>query len=219
MPAAGGNFPLVYVTQEIFGVHEHIKDLCRRFAKLGYMAVSGELYARQGDVSKLSDYKDILAIVGKVPDAQVIGDIDGAVAWARKNGAHASKLGITGFCWGGRITWMYSAHNPAVGAGVAWYGPLVGQASELKPKNPIDIAATLKVPVLGLYGGADPGITADAVEQMRAALKKAGSASEIIVYPDTPHGFNADYRPSYRKEQAADGWNRLQAWFKKYGVA
>ncbi len=219
MPATGSNFPLVIVVQEIFGVHEHIKDMCRRFAKLGYMAVSGELYARQGDVSKLTDYKDILAIVGKVPDAQVMSDIDAEVAWARKNGAHASKLGITGFCWGGRITWMYSAHNPSVGAAVAWYGPLVGAPSELKPSNPIDIAPMLKVPVLGLYGGADPGITADAVEKMRAALKAAGSASDIIVYPDTPHGFNADYRPSYRKEQAEDGWKRLQAWFKKYGVA
>jgi carboxymethylenebutenolidase len=219
MPASGSNFPLVIVVQEIFGVHEHIKDMCRRFAKLGYMAVAPELYARQGDVSKISDYKDIMPIVAKVPDAQVMSDIDSAVAWARKNGAHASKLGITGFCWGGRIVWMYSAHNPKVGAGVAWYGPLVGATSELKPAHPIDIAATLKVPVLGLYGGADPGITQDAVEKMRAALKAAGSQSEIIVYPDTPHGFNADYRPTYRKEQAEDGWKRLQAWFRKYGVA
>jgi carboxymethylenebutenolidase len=219
MPATGRNFPLVLVVQEIFGVHEHIKDMCRRFAKLGYMAMSSELYARQGDVSKLTDFKDILAIVGKVPDAQVMSDLDATVTWARSNGAHVSKLGVTGFCWGGRITWMYCAHNPGVGAGVAWYGPLVGKASELKPTNPIDIAATLRVPVLGLYGGADTGITAEAVEQMRAALKAAGSPSEIIVYPDTPHGFNADYRPSYRPEQAKDGWNRLQAWFKKYGVA
>jgi carboxymethylenebutenolidase len=219
MPATGKDFPLVVVVQEIFGVHEHIKDMCRRFAKLGYMAVSGELYARQGDVSKLTDYKDILAIVGKVPDAQVMSDIDSEVAWARRNGAHASKLAITGFCWGGRITWMYSAHNPGVGAAVAWYGPLVGAPTDLKPQNPIDIAATLKVPVLGLYGGADAGITQEAVEQMRAALKAAGSPSEIIVYPDTPHGFNADYRPSYRPEQAKDGWKRLQEWFRKYGVA
>jgi carboxymethylenebutenolidase len=219
MPATGRDFPLVIVVQEIFGVHEHIKDMCRRFAKLGYMAVTGELYARQGDVSRLTDFKDILAIVGKVPDAQVMSDIDSEVAWARKNGAHASKLGVTGFCWGGRITWMYSAHNPGVGAAVAWYGPLVGEPTDLKPKNPIDIAATLKVPVLGLYGGADAGITQEAVEKMRAALKAAGSPSEIIVYPDTPHGFNADYRPSYRPEQAKDGWKRLQEWFKKYGVA
>ncbi len=219
MPATGRNFPLVLVVQEIFGVHEHIKDICRRFAKLGYIAVAPELYARQGNVSKLTEIKDILAIVGKVPDVQVMGDLDAAVAWARGNGASASKLGITGFCWGGRITWMYCAHNPTVGAGVAWYGPLVGQPSELKPKNPVDIAATLKVPVLGLYGGADPGITQEAVEQMRAALKAAGGASEIIVYPETPHGFNADYRPSYRPEAAKDGWKRLQEWFKKYGVA
>jgi carboxymethylenebutenolidase len=221
MPATGGTFPLVLVIQEIFGVHEHIKDMCRRFAKLGYLAIAPALYARQGDVSRLSDMKDIMNIVGKVPDAQVMSDLDATVAWAwaRGNGAYQKKFGVTGFCWGGRITWMYCAHNPGAGAGVAWYGPLTGKTSELKPKNPIDIAATLKVPVLGLYGGADQGIPQESVEQMRAALKAAGSPSEIVVYPDTPHGFNADYRPSYRPEHAKNGWMLLQAWFKKYGVA
>ena len=220
MPANAKNAPLVLVVQEIFGVHEHIKDVCRRFGKLGYIAVAPELYARQGDVSKMTDNKQIFAeVVNKVPDAQVMGDLDAAVAWARKNGAHASKLGITGFCWGGRITWLYAAHNPAVGAGVAWYGPIIRDVNALTPKHPIDIAATLKTPVLGLYGGADAGIPNDTVDKMRAALKAAGNPSEIITYPDTPHAFHADYRPSYRKEQAADGWKRLQDWFKKHGVA
>ncbi|HZP92145.1 MAG TPA: dienelactone hydrolase family protein [Burkholderiales bacterium] len=216
MPAEGRNFPLVLVVQEIFGVHEHIRDICRRLAKLGYMAVAPELYTREGDVSKLSDMKEIFAVVEKVPDAQVMSDLDAAVGWARHNGAHPAKLGVTGFCWGGRIVWLYCAHNPSVAAGVAWYGRLVGQPSELRPTYPIDVAPTLKVPVLGLYGGADAGIPVESVEQMRAALKKAGNASEIVVYPDTPHAFFADYRPSYRKEQAQDGWKRLQAWFRKY---
>ena len=219
MPATGRDFPLMLVVQEIFGVHEHIKDVCRRFAKLGYVAVSPELYARQGDVSRLTDFKDIIAVVAKVADSQVMGDLDAAAAWARNNGGHATRLGITGFCWSGRIVWLYCAHNPQVGAGVAWYGSLVGTPNDMKPTNPIDIAATLKVPVLGLYGGADRGITMETVEQMRAALKGAGSPSEIIVYPDAPHGFHADYRPSYRKEAAEDGWKRMQAWFRKYRVA
>ena len=220
MPANARNAPLVLVVQEIFGVHEHIKDVCRRFGKLGYMAVAPELYARQGDVSKMTDNKQIFAeVVSKVPDAQVMSDLDAAVAWARKSGAHASKLGITGFCWGGRITWLYAAHNPSVTAAVAWYGRVVGDSTAMTPRHPIDIAATLKTPVLGLYGGADAGIPNDTVDKMRAALKAAGNSSEIITYPDTPHAFHADYRPSYRKEQAADGWKRLQEWFRKYGVA
>ena len=218
MPGGGKNLPLVLVVQEIFGVHEHIRDVCRRLAKLGYMAVAPELYTREGDVSKLSDMKEIFAVVEKVPDAQVMSDLDAAVGWARHNGAHPAKLGVTGFCWGGRIVWLYCAHNPSVTAGVAWYGRLVGQTSELRPTYPIDVAPTLKVPVLGLYGGADASIPVDSVEQMRAALKKAGNPSEIVVYPDTPHAFFADYRPSYRREQAQDGWKRLQAWFRKYDL-
>src|SRR5713226_746759 len=215
MPDKGGPFPVVLVVQEIFGVHEHIKDICRRFAKLGYLAVAPELYARQGDVSKLSDINEIREkVVSKVPDAQVMADLDATVAWAKESGeGNVEKLGITGFCWGGRIVWLYAAHNPKLKAGVAWYGRLVGKASELQPKHPLDVAASLKVPVLGLYGADDQGILLDTVEQMRTALKAAGNPSEIVVYPNTPHGFHADYRASYRKEQAEDGWKRLQAWF------
>ncbi|MEW6298181.1 MAG: dienelactone hydrolase family protein [Thermodesulfobacteriota bacterium] len=221
MPATGGPFPVVLVVQEIFGVHDHIKDICRRFAKLGYLAVAPELYARQGDVSQMSDINEIVSkVVAKVPDAQVMADLDATVKWAKESGkGDVSRLGITGFCWGGRVVWLYAAHSPQLKAGVAWYGRLVGQPSELLPQHPIDVAAELKAPVLGLYGGADSGIPNDTVEQMRAALKAAGSPSEIVLYPDTPHGFFADYRQSYRKEQAEDGWKRLLAWFKKYGVA
>lgn len=216
MPATGRDFPLLLVVQEIFGVHEHIRDVCRRLAKLGYMAVAPELYARQGDVSKLTDMKEIFAIVEKVPDAQVMRDLDDTMSWARKNGANATQLGITGFCWGGRIVWLYCAHNPMVAAGVAWYGRLEGQANDLRPTFPIDIAPTLKVPVLGLYGAADTGISQQSVEKMREKLKSANSKSQIIVYPDTPHAFFADYRPSYRKEAAEDGWKKLQEWFKTW---
>ncbi len=219
MPAGGRNLPTVLVVQEIFGVHEHIKDVCRRFAKEGYLAIAPELYARQGDVSKLKEINEIFAVVNKVPDAQVMSDLDATAAWAAKNGGNADKMGVTGFCWGGRITWMYAAHNPRLKAAVAWYGGLVRPATEMTPTHPIDIAATLKVPVLGLYGGADTGIPADTVEKMRDALKAAGSVSEIVVYADTPHGFHADYRPSYRPGEANDGWKRLMGWFIKYGVA
>jgi carboxymethylenebutenolidase len=221
MPDSGKHFPTVLVVQEIFGVHEHIKDICRRFAKLGHIAIAPELYARQGDVSKISAISDVIKnVVSKVPDAQVMSDLDATVAWAEKDGhADTAKLGVTGFCWGGRITWLYSAHNPKVKAGAAWYGGLVGQASDLRPKHPVDIAPDLKVPVLGLYGGKDQGIPLDTVEKMREALKKSSSHSEIIVYPDAPHGFHADYRESYRAEAAADAWKKLNEWFKKHGAA
>ena len=219
MPKDGKNLPTVLVVQEIFGVHEHLRDICRRFAKEGYLAVAPELYARQGDVSKLKEIKDIFAVASKVPDSQVMADLDATFAWAEKNGGNASKVAVTGFCWGGRITWMYAAHNPRLKAGVAWYGGLVRPASPLSPTHPIDIAPTLKVPVLGLYGDADTGIPFDTVEKMREALKQAGSASEIVLYDDTPHGFYADYRPSYRPNEANDGWKRLMAWFRKYGAA
>ena len=220
MPASGGPFPVVLVVQEIFGVHEHIKDVCRRFAKLGYLAIAPELYARQGEVSKLASIEDIRPIVAKVPDEQVMQDLDAAAAWAKLSGkGDAKRLSVTGFCWGGRIVWLYAAHNPELKAGVAWYGRLAGPAAPLQPKNPIDLVANLKAPVLGLYGGADGGIPNDSVEQMREALKKAGKKGDIVLYPDTPHGFHADYRPSYRKEQAEDGWKRLQAWFKANGAA
>ena len=220
LPASGGPFPVVLVVQEIFGVHEHIKDVCRRFAKLGYLAVAPELYARQGDVSQMAEINEIVTkVVAKVPDAQVMADLDATVNWAEKSGkGDANRLGITGFCWGGRIVWLYAAHSARLKAGVAWYGRLVGQTSDLTPKFPLDLVSALKAPVLGLYGGADSGIPNETVEQMRAALQAAGSPSQIVLYPDTPHGFYADYRPSYRKEQAQDGWKRLQEWFKKYGA-
>lgn len=219
MPSQGRLFPVALVVQEIFGVHEHIKDVCRRLAKLGYMAVAPELYARQGNVSKLSDIEEIRKVVSKVPDAQVMADLDAAVAWVKASAqGNVEKLGITGFCWGGRIVWLYAEHSAQLRAGVAWYGRLVGKASELQPKHPIDIAARLKAPVLGLYGGNDQGIPLETVEQMRTELKAANSSSSIIVYPDAPHAFYADYRASYRKEPAEDGWRRLQAWFKKHDV-
>ncbi len=221
MPDTGKGFPTVLVVQEIFGVHEHIKDLCRRFAKAGYFAVAPEMYARQGDVSKLASIPDIIAkVVSKVPDSQVMSDLDATVAWARRSGkANTGKLAITGFCWGGRIVWLYSAHNPKLKAGAAWYGRLAGQPNEMTPKNPIDVAAQLHAPILGLYGGKDHGIPLDSVEKMREALKAAGKTSSgIIVYPDAQHGFNADYRPSYGKRDAEDAWGKLLAHFKKHGV-
>jgi carboxymethylenebutenolidase len=218
-PAAGGPFPTVLVVQEIFGVHEHIRDVTRRFAKLGYYAIAPELYARQGDVSQLTDMQEIFAIVNQVPDAQVMSDLDAALAYAKGDGADGERLGITGFCWGGRIVWLYSAHNPQVDAGVAWYGPLAGDPSDLKPTNPVDIAGDLKVPVLGLYAGGDTFITAEHVEAMRAALSGGGSGSEIVVVPDVQHGFHADYRPTYNETAAKEGWARLLDWFKAHGVA
>ena len=220
-PDKGGPFPTVLVVQEIFGVHEHIKDVCRRLAKVGYLAVAPELYARQGDVSKL-DREGIMKVVARVPDAQVMADLDAAVEWARRDGkGDTAKLGITGFCWGGRVVWLYAAHNPNLKAGVAWYGRLsgAGKATELQPKYPIDLAAEVKAPVLGLYGEKDAGIPVKDVEAMRDALKKTGKPGEIVLYPDAPHAFFADYRPSYKRDAAEDGWKRMQDWFKKYGVA
>ena len=219
MPEGGKHLGTVLVVQEIFGVHEHIKDICRRLAKSGYLAVAPELYARQGDVSKLTDINQIIPIVNKVPDAQVMSDLDAAAAWAAANGGDPAKLAVTGFCWGGRITWLYAAHNQKVKAGVAWYGRVVGQPSENTPKHPIDLVKDINAPVLGLYGGADAGIPNDTVDRMREALKAAGKKSEIVTYPDTPHGFNADYRPTYRKQAAEDGWKRLLDWFRRNGVA
>ena len=220
MPATGSAFPVVLVVQEIFGVHEHIKDVCRRFAKEGYCAIAPELYARQGDVSKLTDYREIFAqVVSKVPDAQVMSDLDAAVAWAAKtNIGDPARVAVTGFCWGGRITWLYAAHNPRLKAGVAWYGRLSGQATELQPKYPLDVAADLKAPVLGLYGEKDSGIPLEDVEKMRAALAAAKQPSQIVVFPEAPHGFHADYRPSYREAAARDGWAQCLAWFRRNGV-
>ena len=220
MPAEGGPFATILVVQEVFGVHEHIKDICRRLAKAGYFAVAPALYARQGDVSQMTNIDDILKVVAKVPEPEVASDLDATVAWAGSTGkADTAKLGITGFCWGGRQVWLYCAHNPKVKAGVAWYGPLQRPKSEMTPVDPLDVVPQLKVPVLGLYGGADDGIPMTQIQAMQDALKAAGSPSEIVVYPDTPHGFNADYRASSRPEQAKDGWTRLLAWFKDHGVA
>ena len=223
MPAGRSNLPVVLVVSEIFGVHEHIADVARRFAKLGYLAIAPELFVRQGDAGSYGEIAKLVAeVVSKVPDAQVMGDLDASVAWARANGGDTSRLGITGFCWGGRITWLYDAHSPAVKAGVAWYGRLVGVPSASSPKNPVDVAASLHGPVLGLYGAEDTGIPQDSVEQMKKALAAGSDAarkSQFVVYPDAPHAFYADYRPSYRQDAAEDGWRRCLAWFKDHGVA
>jgi carboxymethylenebutenolidase len=219
MPAKAKAPATVLVIQEIFGVHEHIKDICRRFAKLGYYAIAPELYARQGDVSKLADIPQIMQVVAKVPDDQVWSDLDATAAFANTEKADTKKLGVTGFCWGGRQTWMYVAHNPDVRAGVAWYGPLAPAPTPGK-QNPVDVADKIKGRVLGLYGGKDGGIPLTAVEEMRAKLAAAGDTkSRIDVYPDAQHGFHADYRPSYDEAAAKDGWKKLQDWFKSHGVA
>ncbi len=222
-PEGKTNLPVVLVISEIFGVHEYVADTARRFAKLGYMAVAPELFIRQGDAKAYTEIPKLIAeVISKVPDAQVVQDLDATVKWIGANGGDTSKMGITGFCWGGRQVWLYTAHNPSIKAGVAWYGRLVGEATALSPKHPVDIAALLGGPVLGLYGGADTGIPAASIDQMKAALAagNAGAkASEFKVYPDAPHAFHADYRPSYRKEAAEDGWKRATAWFKQHGVA
>jgi carboxymethylenebutenolidase len=220
MPAGKTGAPVVLVISEIFGVHEYIADVARRFAKLGYLAIAPELFVRQGDAQSYGEVAKLLAeVVAKAPDKQLMGDLDAAVAWARANGGDTSRLGITGFCWGGRTTLMYAAHNPGVKAAVAWYGP-VARAYHPGDKTPLEVAGSIKGAVLGLYGAADGGIPNDTVEKMREALKAAGNnRSEFVLYPDTPHAFHADYRPSYRKEQAEDGWKRALAWFKANGVA
>ncbi len=219
-PASGGGFPVVLVVQEIFGVNEYIRDVCRRLGKEGYLAIAAELFVRQGEVSGMSDVGEILSrVVSKVPDAQVMADLDAAVDWARKSGGDASRLGITGFCWGGRIAWLYAAHNPGLRAGVAWYGRLAGDPDPRHPRHPVDVAAELKAPVLGLYGGQDQSIPPATVDQMREALRQAERRAEIAVYPEAGHAFHSDYRPSYRQAAAEDGWKRMLAWFRRYGVA
>lgn len=216
-PAGKTGLATVLVVQEIFGVHEHIKDVCRRFAKAGYLAIAPELFARQGDPSRHADIPSLIReVVSKVPDTQVLADLDATASWAAANGGSA-RLGITGFCWGGRITWLYAAHNPALRAGVAWYGRVVGEASPNTPRHPIDVAAQIRQPMLALYGAADSGIPNETIERMLAALKKGGNErSELVLYPDAPHAFHADYRPSYRKEAAQDGWKRALAWFGRH---
>lgn len=220
MPARGRSFPIVLVVQEIFGVHEHIKDLCRRLAKEGYCAVAPELYARQGDVSQIQDVQQIInTVVNKVPDAQVMGDLDATLAWAVRDSRGASdRVAITGFCWGGRIVWLYSAVSRNVKAGAAWYGRLEGEPTALTPKHPMDYAGGLKAPVIGFYAGKDTGIPRESVERMQIALKVIDDPSDIVVYPDAQHGFNADYRPSYSEADAKDAWQKMLAHFKKNGV-
>jgi carboxymethylenebutenolidase len=222
-PAGKTGLPVVLVLSEIFGVHDYIADTARRFARAGYLAIAPELFQRQGDAQSYGEMAKLISeVISKVPDAQVMGDLDATVKWAAANGGDVRKLAVTGFCWGGRQTWLYADHNKNVKAGVAWYGRLVGTQNELTPKNPIDIAANLAGPVLGLYGGADTGIPLDSVEKMKAALAvgdAAAKASKFVVYPEAPHAFHADYRPSYRKEAADDGWKRALEWFKANGVA
>jgi carboxymethylenebutenolidase len=219
-PAGKKNLPVILVVSEIFGVHEHIADVARRFAKQGYMALAPELFVRQGDPRKAASIADLQKdIISKTPDAQVMADLDAVVAWAAKHGGDIDRLGVTGFCWGGRITWLYAAHNPKVKAGVAWYGRLVGETTANTPRHPVDIAPTLKAPVLGLYGAKDTGIPLESIEKMKAALAKGTSKSVFHVYPDAGHAFNADYRPSYVEADAKDGFARALAWFKSHGVA
>jgi carboxymethylenebutenolidase len=221
MPAGGKTFPVVLLIQEIFGVHEHIKDVCRRFAKLGYMAIAPEMYARQGDVLGMSDIQQIIEkVVSKVPDAQVMSDLDATVAYAESTGrGDTSRLGITGFCWGGRAVWLYAAHSSKLKAGGAWYGQLIGLQNEYRTRTALDVAPELKAPVIGFYGGQDHGIPLDQVERMQRSLRDAGKESEILVYPDAGHGFFADYRPGYNESAAQDAWANLLEWFRKHGVA
>ena len=222
MPAGKTGLPVVLVISEVFGVHEYIADVARRFARLGYLAIAPDLFVRQGDAQSYGEVAKLLdEVVNRAPDAQVLADLDACVAWAGANGGDATRLGVTGFCWGGRITWLYAAHQSAVKAGVAWYGQLVGTPSALKPAHPIEVVGRLQAPVLGLYGDADAGIPMAAVERMKSALAGGNAAakrSEFVVYPGAPHAFHADYRPSYRKEPADDGWRRCVAWFKSNGV-
>lgn len=221
-PEGRKNPPVILVVSEIFGVHEYIADVARRFAKLGYMAIAPELFVRQGDAASYGETAKLMSeVIAKVPDAQVMQDLDATVAWAKLQGGDTTRLGITGFCWGGRMTWLYCAHNPRVKAGVAWYGRLVGQSTPLAPKHPVDLAAQLHAPLLGLYGGEDKGIPLDTVDKMKAALSQGGPAANVSsfhVYADAGHAFHADYRPTYRQGPAEDGWQRCLAWFKAQGV-
>lgn len=221
-PEGKTGLPVVLVVSEIFGVHEYIADVTRRLARLGYLAIAPELFIRQGDPGSYGGAAQINAeLIPRVPDAQVLGDLDACAAWAGAHGGDVNKLAITGFCWGGRITWLYAQHQPRLKAAVAWYGRLQGAVTANNPHHPLDQVAQLKAPVLGLYGGADTGIPQSSVDAMKAALAQGNAAargSEFVVYPDTPHAFHADYRPSYRQGPAEDGWQRLQAWLKRHGV-
>ncbi len=218
-PQGAGPFPIVLVVEEIFGVHEYIKDTCRRLAKLGYLAATAELYARIGDLSKMTQMSDIMGVISKAPDATVMTDLDAVAAWAAANEGDPNRLGITGFCRGGRAVWLYAAHNPHLKAAVAWYGPIGGTRTDIQPQTVMDIAGDIKCPLLGLYGEKDPGIPPADVQAAAAKARAAGIPVEIVEYPDAAHAFHADYRPSYVRDAAMDGWERMQAWFHKYGVA
>ncbi|MHA4869612.1 dienelactone hydrolase family protein [Duganella sp. PWIR1] len=218
-PEGKTNLPVVLVISEIFGVHEHIADVARRFAKQGYLALAPDLFIRQGDPTKVASIADLQRdIIAKTPDAQVFTDLDAVVAWAKANNGNGDKLAITGFCWGGRITWLYAAHNPSIKAGVAWYGRLKGDLNANFPRHPIDVAGTLTVPVLGLYGAKDTGIPLETVDIMKASLAQGPNKSTFVIYPNSGHAFHADYRPSYNEADAKDGWGRTLAWFKQNGV-
>ncbi len=218
-PKGVANPPVVLVAMEIFGLHEYIKDVARRLAKLGAFAVAPDYYFRSGvDLTKFTDFKAIMPIVNAKPDAELVSDLDAAVAWAKGQGGDTSRLGIVGFCRGGRTVWVYAAHSDALKAGVAFYGSLVDPKNPVWPKSPIELAPDMKAPVLGLYGEADQGIPVAQAEEMKAALKAAGKTAEFKIYPGAPHAFHADYRPSYRQEAAEDAWKQMEAWFRKYGV-
>ena len=220
-PKDKNNLPVVLVISEVFGLHEHIADVVRRFAKQGYLALAPELFIRQGEPSNYDTVAQVIKeVVSKVPDSQVIGDLDACVAWANRNGGNPDKTAVAGFCWGGRIAWLYAAHNPNIKAGVAWYGRLVADSAPtaLNPTNPLDIAGKLTTPMLGLYGGKDTGISMASIQQMQAVLAQGGSHSEIVVYPKAGHAFHADYRPSYFPEDAKDSWKRCLEWLRAHGV-
>lgn len=218
-PARGSSFPVILVNEEIFGVHEYIKDVCRRLAKAGCFAVATEYYARLGDLSKMTDIGQIIQdVISRAPDAQYMADLDATATWAGANKGDLNRLGVTGFCRGGRQTWLYAAHNPRLKAAVAWYGPLDGRTSSIQPQTVLDLIDQIRCPVLGLYGGQDQGIPASQVREAESKARAAGKTVEFIIYPDAPHGFHADYRPSYRQADAEDGWKRLLAWFERYGV-
>ncbi|GMO11184.1 dienelactone hydrolase family protein [Bradyrhizobium sp. TM233] len=218
-PAGNTKAPVIIVAMEIFGLHEYIKDVTRRLAKLGAFAIAPDYYFRKGiDLTKVAEVKDLLPVVNAKPDAELLSDLDAVVAWAGSQGGDTAKLGIIGFCRGGRTVWEYAAHSSTLKAGVAFYGTLVDPENPLLPKSPMQLAPEMKAPVLGLYGGADTGIPVAQVEQMKAALEQNKKTAEFKIYPEAPHGFHADYRGSYRKGAAEDAWKQAQAWFKKYGV-
>jgi carboxymethylenebutenolidase len=217
-PQGPGLHPVLLLVQEVFGCDDYLQDTCRRAADAGLYAIAPELYVRQGEVGAVESREGLFDIVSAVPDAQVMSDLDAAAAFAATDDGDASRLAVTGFCWGGRIVWLYAAHNPNLKAGIAWYGRIVGDPSDRQPAHPIDVAAKLNAPVLGLYGAEDQGIPLDTVERMKAALAEAGNSSEFVVYDGAPHAFHADYRPSYVEADAKDGWRRLLSWLKANGV-